>query len=51
MRGKFWSEVLPSLRKVAQFLYSMKLRITSQLEGTVFLQLRQGRGKVIPDQG
>lgn len=30
--GKFWSEVLPSLSEVAQLLYSMKLRITSQLE-------------------
>lgn len=50
MSGKFWSEVLPSLSKVAQLLYSMKLRITSQLEVSMFLLLRQGHVKVIANQ-
>jgi len=51
VRGKFGSEVLPSLRRVAQLLYSMKLRITSPLEVSVFLLLRQGHANVIPNKG
>lgn len=49
--GKLWSEVVPSLSKVAQLLYSTELRITSQLEVSVFLLLRQGHVKVIQNQG
>lgn len=47
MSGKFWSGVLPSLSKVTQLLHRMKLRITSQLEVSMFLLLRQSPSKPI----
>lgn len=46
-----WSEVLPSLGRVCPVAFQHEFENNTQLEIHVSLLLRQGHGKVIPNQG